>query len=290
MKNSLTTPWREGSLAANTFSTNVKNALDKAVTDAKAAAAAISAANKTIVPSYVGSGNNSGGFGTKDTGGKTALGSGSKETPKQMHVVSALRGGATYYTTHEGKSTANKVKTVDGKQYLWVDTMQCYFLLSNGTHVKDVGLKGRNFGYYFPADTKYYKYYAKGTTGTKKDQWAITDEPWLGDELTMYATKDGTLSYMRAGSTVVPADLTKELISLGEVGLDGLMNMPKVDSGISLINNVVNKPELKIDVENFLRCDNVSQDTLPELKKFVNEQMNSLIKQLNYGLRKVGAN
>jgi hypothetical protein len=132
-------------------------------------------------------------------------------------------------------------------------------------------------------------FHAKGTLGTNKDEWAITDEPWLGDELTMYATKQGTLSYMRAGSTVVPADLTKELMAIGELGVDGIMSTPKINPGISMISNAVNKPEVRLDVENFLRCDNVTKDTLPELKKFVNEQMNSLVRQLNYGLKKSGA-
>lgn len=131
--------------------------------------------------------------------------------------------------------------------------------------------------------------YAKGTMGTDRDQWAITDEPWLGDELTMYATKQGTLSYMRAGSTVVPADLTKELVKIGEVGLNGLQNMPNFNRGVNIVSNAINKPEIKLDIENFLRCDNVSNDSLPELKKFVNDQMNSLIRQLNYGLKKAGA-
>ena len=131
--------------------------------------------------------------------------------------------------------------------------------------------------------------YAKGTAGTDRDQWAITDEPWLGDELTMYATKQGTLSYMRAGSTVVPADLTKELVKIGEVGLNGLQNMPNFNRGVNIVSNAINKPEIKLDIENFLRCDNVSNDSLPELKKFVNDQMNSLIRQLNYGLKKAGA-
>ena len=59
-----------------------------------------------------------------------------------------------------------------------------------------------------------------------------------------------------------------------------------VGANINIINSAVNKPEIKLDIENFLRCDNVSQDALPELEKFVNEKMNNLVKQLNYGLKK----
>ena len=130
--------------------------------------------------------------------------------------------------------------------------------------------------------------YAKGTTGTTKDEWAITDEPWLGDELTMYATPQGTLSYMRAGSTVVPAEITKNLVEWGKIN-PNMANMSGVGTNLNMISNAVNKPELNLNVENFLRCDNVSQDSMPELKKFVNEQMNNLMKRMNYALKGVGS-
>ena len=128
-------------------------------------------------------------------------------------------------------------------------------------------------------------YYAKGTLGTKKDEWAITDEPWFGNELTMYATKQGTLSYMRAGSTVVPADLTKELMAIGEVGLEGL-TAPKIDSGVNVMTNVVNKPELNISFDSLVHVDNCSQDTLENLEKMVDTKINQFSKQMNYAIKK----
>ena len=130
--------------------------------------------------------------------------------------------------------------------------------------------------------------YAKGTMGTTKDNWAITDEPWLGDELVLVPTASGNLSYMRKGTSVVPAAITENLVEWGKLNPNAL-NLHGSGVNVNMISNAVNKPEIKLDVENFLRCDNVSQDTLPELKKFVNEQMNSLMRQLNYGLKKSGA-
>ena len=132
------------------------------------------------------------------------------------------------------------------------------------------------------------RYYAKGTSGTGKDEWAITDEPQFGDELTMYATPEGTLSFMRAGSTVVPADLTRELIELPGV-VDGLMNTPKFSSGINMISNAINKPEITIDVENFLKVDRVDKDTLPQLEAMMDKKINDFSRQLNYALKGKGA-
>lgn len=128
--------------------------------------------------------------------------------------------------------------------------------------------------------------YAKGTTGTKRDEWAITDEPWLGDELVLVPTAQGNLSYMRKGTGVVPADLTANLMEWGQFTPDSM----NIGGGVNvnMINNAVNKPEFNFNVDNFLRCDNVSQDSLPELKQFVKTEMNNLIKQMNYAIKGKG--
>lgn len=147
---------------------------------------------------------------------------------------------------------------------------------------------GRSQGYAFPVLTNQYRlgFYAKGTTGTKKDQYAITDEPWLGDELTMYATKQGTLSYMRAGSTVIPADLTKELMDLGELGVDGITNMT-APTGVSINANYISKPEINISFDALLKAERITEDSIPAVKKLVNQELEKFAKQLNYSLRKV---
>lgn len=145
---------------------------------------------------------------------------------------------------------------------------------------QNVGSWFRKVGFGIPAAM-----YAKGTIGTTHNQWAITDEPQFGDELTMYATPEGTLSFMRAGSTVIPADLTRELIDLPKV-VDGLINRPKFDSGINMIANAINKPEIVIDVENFLKVDRVDKDSLPQLEAMMDKKIDTFAKQLNYSIKK----
>ena len=127
--------------------------------------------------------------------------------------------------------------------------------------------------------------FAKGTMGTKKDQWAVTDEPNFGDELKMYATPEGKLSFMRVGSTVVPADLTKELMDIANVGADNL-TMPKLNSDINLMSNYISKPELNISFDSMVHVDNCSQDTLKDLEKMVDSKINSFSRQLNYSLKR----
>ena len=125
--------------------------------------------------------------------------------------------------------------------------------------------------------------FAKGTLGTKKDQWAVTDE--IGDELVMVPTAQGNISYMRKGTSVMPADISENLVEWGRLN-PNMMNMPSATQGINLMSNYINKPELKIDVENLLRCDNVSEDTLPELKKFVTQELDNFARKLNYSLKR----
>ena len=128
--------------------------------------------------------------------------------------------------------------------------------------------------------------YAKGTIGTTEDQWAITDEPWLGDELVMVPTAQGNLSYMRKGTSVVPADITANLVEWGKLNPD----MMKVGGGanINMISNAVNKPELNFEFDSLVHVDNCSQDTLKDLEKMVDNKINQFSKQMNYAIKRIG--
>ena len=130
------------------------------------------------------------------------------------------------------------------------------------------------------------KKHAKGITGTKRDEWAITDEPQFGDELVLVPGKDGNLSFMRKGTGVVPAKLTEELMELGKLGVDGLMNANNFGANINMISNAINKPEIIIDVENFLKVDRVDKDTLPQLEAMMDKKIDTFAKQLNYSIKR----
>lgn len=126
--------------------------------------------------------------------------------------------------------------------------------------------------------------YAKGTLGTKRDEWAITDE--LGPELKMYATPEGNLSFMAVGSTVVPADLTKDLMEIADLGVEGLVNTPKFNSGVNVITNAVNKPELNLSFDSLVHVDHCDEGTLKNLEKMVDNKINDFSKQLNYSIKR----
>ena len=127
-------------------------------------------------------------------------------------------------------------------------------------------------------------FHAKGTLSTKQSGLAITDESWIGEEITLAAGRNGQLQYLKKGSAVMPADISANLVKWGKLD----PNMLGINGGanINMINNSVNKPEIKLEIAELLHVDRVDKDTLPELEKFVNKKMDDLVRQLNYGIKK----
>jgi hypothetical protein len=127
--------------------------------------------------------------------------------------------------------------------------------------------------------------YAKGTLGTTKDEWAITDEPQYGDELVLVPNAAGNLSFMRKGTGVVPADLTKRIMEIAQ--------MPTNELGNNMIKAFVpnietNTQSVQVNFETLVKADNITNDVLPEVEKLVAKQLNTFTKNLNYSLKKVG--
>jgi hypothetical protein len=127
-------------------------------------------------------------------------------------------------------------------------------------------------------------YYAKGTMGTSRDEWAITDE--IGDELVLVPGANGNLSFMRKGTSVVPADITANLVEWGKLNPD----MLKIGGGanINMISNAVTKPELNFEFDSLVHVDNCSQETLKDLEKMVDNKINQFSKQMNYAIKRIG--
>ena len=129
------------------------------------------------------------------------------------------------------------------------------------------------------------KAFAKGTLGTTRDYWALTDESWIGEEITLAAGKNGQLQYLKKGSAVMPADISANLVEWGKLN-PNTMGIGDMSNGIQMMSNYINKPEIKLDIENFLNVGAVSKDTLPELERLMDKKIDTFAKQLNAGIRK----
>ena len=127
--------------------------------------------------------------------------------------------------------------------------------------------------------------YAKGTLGTKKDEWAYTDEPWLGDEIVLVPGANGNLQYMRKGTAVMPADISANLVEWGKINPD-MTALANGVQGVNLMSNYVSKPEMNVSFDSLVHVDHCDEGTLKDLEKMVDTKINQFSKQMNYEIKK----
>ena len=125
--------------------------------------------------------------------------------------------------------------------------------------------------------------YAKGTLGTKKNEWALIDE--LGDELLVNADGNGRLSYLTKGTGVVPADLTEKIMQLA---LDPSSVLDEAIPKTRVPSVTANNFDVNLSFDSLVHADNVTQDTLPELQKVIRSEFDYMMKQVNNGLKRAG--
>lgn len=266
MKNNLASPWNDGVTAINTWSNTVENAYNKAIKKAEDSARAINSANQSINPPSYYSGDS-----YNDPGSKV---------PTPWVATDKF----------ENIEQASTVMYANQNQGIYADGWWYY----------PVSSKTKKYGYvpyarrreklpstamWTPGEgtTLFKKRYAKGTIGTKKDQWAITDEPQWGDELTLIPGKDGNLSFMRKGTGVVPAKLTERIMELA------MQNPPDMSGTIvkPVVSNVeTTNQAISVNFESLVKADNITNDVLPEVEKMVSKQLENFTRQLNYSIKR----
>ena len=145
----------------------------------------------------------------------------------------------------------------------------------------DQVLIGKNGVYTGWVNTKDLEGYAKGTTGVKDDQWAWIDE--VGEELVLHADGSGKLAYLSKGSSVIPSDLTKKLLDLAVDPTQTLENSRPIISAPHVVNNEFN---IDMNIAEVVHIEHVDNDTIPDLTKAIEKQMDKYMKGLNNQLRK----
>lgn len=124
--------------------------------------------------------------------------------------------------------------------------------------------------------------YAKGTLGVSEDQIALIDE--LGEELVMHADGSGRLAFLSKGSSVIPHDITENLMEIGQLNPSEILERNKPAITAPHITNT----EINIDmhIAEVVHIDEVTNDTIPDLTKAINKQMESYMGKLNNSLKK----
>ena len=124
--------------------------------------------------------------------------------------------------------------------------------------------------------------YAKGTLGTKKDELALIDE--LGEELVMHAGPDGKLMFLSKGSSVIPSNITENLMKIGQLDPTEVLKRSTPSIGAPHITN--NNIEVNMQIAEVVHIDEVTNETIPDLTKAVEKQMDKYMKNLNGQIRK----
>ena len=248
--------------AITTFTSQLQKIVDKWNEIRNAANAAVSV-TPTVTGGYTGGDGGSGGGG----GGKTENPPKEKPKTKAMHADGQL-----FARTVVPTSLTSMHKTVGGITYVPIPGTDYYVKKSDAP-----------FGS-APYGTKKYKYYAKGTTGTSSDGWAVTDESWIGEEITLAAGKNGQLQYLKKGSSVLPADISARLMDLAQIPTSDLMSR-----NLSAIVPNITKNEFKneFNFDSLVHVDHCDQNTLKDLERMVDNKINQFGKQMNYALKGV---
>ena len=107
----------------------------------------------------------------------------------------------------------------------------------------------------------------------------------LGEELVMHADGNGRLSFLTKGTSVIPADLTANLMKLGELDPSDVLNRnrPEITMSPSVVTNNL---ELNLNVGEIVHVDTVTNETIPNLTKAIDKQLDKYMKQLNGQIRR----
>lgn len=124
------------------------------------------------------------------------------------------------------------------------------------------------------------KAYAKGTTKLEKSGIVNIDE--LGEELILRA-QNGRLTYMEKGSGVIPADLTSNLMAWGALDPQDILDRNR--PAITAPHIVNNEMSINMNIAEVVHIDEVTNDTIPDLTKAVQKQMDSYMTKLNNAIK-----
>lgn len=202
--------------------------------------------------------------------GVTPIGNlGSKNTNKNNSNNSNTSSGNSNNNSNSGYKA---VHTIVKNDTLWVLAQKYY---GDGTKWTKIQQANGNINpNNLPIGKKLYIPYKKGTKKVPKNQLALTDE--LGEELILHANEKGTLRNLTKGSSVIPADITENLMSWGNFNPDMFIKnlTPTLPNITSVSNSKANTPAINIGDINI--NGNMGNLTKSDLNNFRKEIVNDV--------------
>ena len=285
---SLTSPWKEGEYAIQSFSEQFGISMSATVAELeelelqfKETMLEIEQAGEDAVNSVVNNVNKYTEAEKKTTTepATSSSSSGNKNNSSSTTTEKTIKVG--------GKINAKGAKIYDyvgdtsgSKQYYSNDPIYKVLEEKSGyLRVRHHKASSGTTGWFKKSDVKAY---AKGSIGVPKDQWALIDE--LGPELQLVPGKNGRLEYIKEGTGIVPADLTKRLMNLA-IDPQGMLdaNRPTIMPNKSVVNTEIN---LDCSVGTLVNIEHCDQNTLPDVEKIVDKAFNKHMQSLNNSLKR----
>lgn len=199
--------------------------------------------------------------------GVTPIGNlGSKNTNKNNSNTSSGN------SNNNSNSGYKAVHTIVKNDTLWVLAQKYY---GDGTKWTKIQRANGNINpNNLPIGKKLYIPYKKGTKKVPENQLALTDE--LGEELILHANEKGTLRNLTKGSSVIPADITENLMSWGNFNPDMFIKnlTPTLPNITSVSNSKANTPTINIGDINI--NGNMGNLTKSDLNNFRKEIVNDV--------------
>lgn len=276
MADALISPWKEGENAIQSFSEKfgiamsaTVNELDNLAQEYEATTAKIESSGDKVVDQV----DKNAETYTQGQIPKEEEYDGGQDKAKEIKVGGKINAGSAKIYDYAGDKS--------GKQQYYSDDPVYKVLAIDGdwVQVRYHKLKTGVTGWFRKSQIQAY---AKGTTGTKEDQLALIDE--LGDELIMHADGNGKLAFLSKGSAVIPHDISENLMQLGELDPQDILDRNRPVIGTPNITN--NNIELNVSFGEVVHIDHVDNDAVPNLAKTVEKQIDKYMKNLNAEIRK----
>lgn len=298
---SLTSPWKEGENAIQSFSEkfgvsmsatvdelkelevefkqtmlDIEQAGIKAADTVKENATRYQAAEKQNQPSGGGNGGGNAGNGGGNGGGnsypygKASDTTGNIQKGAQGNSVKAIQ-----YALNQlgyGNSGTSKVDGIFGS-----GTQSAVKAFQRAMGISADGIVGKNTRAKFKAQG-----YALGTTGVKKDQFALIDE--LGEEIQLVPDGKGRLAYLKKGTAIIPHDISENLIQLGSLDPQDILDRNRPIINAPYVTN--NEIAINLEYGDVLHIDNFNGDKPEDLSKIIDKAFNKHLKELNQQIRR----
>ena len=100
----------------------------------------------------------------------------------------------------------------------------------------------------------------------------------------MHAGPDGKLMFLSKGSSVIPSNITENLMKIGQLDPTEVLKRSTPSIGVPHITN--NNIEVNMQIAEVVHIDEVTNETIPDLTKAVEKQMDKYMKNLNGQIRK----